>query len=214
MYSLPNNVNERRIFEFFAQYNLIPIFDIKLLRDARTNKSKNCCYVEFNSTSTAKKALSLSGKEICGGTCQIVASQYEKNKHGYEEKNKKEQLKEQNKNLNNIVIYESNKMPVDEYDPPMKIYVGGLTENLSDITEDELKNIFSFGEIDTIELHKDIVTGKSKGYAFIQFHRGSKAREAINKMNGYIYNGKNIRVGEANENNTVIKNKLHNNPIV
>ena len=76
------------------------------------------------------------------------------------------------------------------------------------ITEDDLCNIFGFGDIDSIELHKDPITGRSKGYAFIQFHRGSKAKEAIQAMNGFVYQGKALKVGEANENNTVIKGKM------
>ena len=110
--------------------------------------------------------------------------------------------------MNNIVKYSKSNEQIDINDAPMKIYVGGLTENLSNITEDYLCNIFGFGEIDSIELHKDPITGRSKGYAFIQFHRGSKAKEAIQAMNGFVYQGKALKVGEANENNTVIKGKM------
>ena len=50
-----------------------------------------------------------------------------------------------------------------EVDGPMKVYVGGLTEQLADITENDLRNIFPFGEIDYFDLHKDPNTGKCKG---------------------------------------------------
>jgi RNA-binding protein 39 len=84
-------------------------------------------------------------------------------------------------------------------DPPMKIFVGGLTEHLADITEQDLKSIFSFGEIEFIDLAKDPMTGKSRGYAFIMFRKSSQAKAAISAMNGFNYKGKILRVGEANE---------------
>jgi len=79
----------------------------------------------------------------------------------------------------------------------MKIFVGGLTENLADISETDIRNIFPFGDIDYIDLHKDPNTGKSRGYCFIQFRKGSQARAAISAMNGFEYMGKLLKVGPA-----------------
>ena len=211
MYSFPNEVNERKIFDFFASFDILPIIDIKLLRDPRTNRSKNCCYVEFYTKDKARQAINLSGQLLCGQPCQIVSSQAEKNRQALATRLKKEKDKEKNPGLmsSNIVKYSKSNEQIDLNDAPMKIYVGGLTENLANITEDDLCNIFGFGEIDSIELHKDPITGRSKGYAFIQFHRGSKAKEVIQAMNGFVYQGKALKVGEANENNTVIKGKMY-----
>ena len=211
MYSFPNEVNEKKIFNFFATNDVLPVIDIKLLRDARTNRSKNCCYVEFDTKDRAKQAISLSGQLLCGQPCQIVSSQAEKNRQALAFRLKKEKDKEKNPGglMNNIVKYSTSNEQIDLNDAPMKIYVGGLTENLANITEDDLCNIFGFGDIDSIELHKDPITGRSKGYAFIQFHRASKAKEVIQAMNGFIYQGKALKVGEANENNTVIKGKMY-----
>lgn len=91
--------------------------------------------------------------------------------------------------------------PGEEMDAPMKIYVGGLTEHLADITEMDIRNIFPFGDIDYIDLHKDPNTGKSQGYAFIQFRKSSQARAAISAMNGFEYMGKTLKVGTAVEAN-------------
>lgn len=210
MYSFPNEVNEKKIFDFFASFDVLPIIDIKLLRDSRTNRSKNCCYVEFDTKDRARQAINLSGQLLCGQPCQIVPSQAEKNRQALIHRLQKEKDKEKNPGLmNNIVKYSASNEQIDLNDAPMKIYVGGLTENLANITEDDLCNIFGFGDIDSIELHKDPITGRSKGYAFIQFHRGSKAREVIQTMNGFVYQGKALKVGEANENNTVIKGKMY-----
>ena len=211
MYSFPNEVNEKKIFNFFAKFDILPIIDIKLLRDSRTNRSKNCCYVEFDTKDRARQAINLSGQLLWGQPCKIVSSQAEKNRQALATRLKKEKDKEKNPGMmnSNIVKYSTSNEQIDLNDAPMKIYVGGLTENLANITEDDLCNIFGFGEIDSIELHKDPITGRSKGYAFIQFHRGSKAREVIQAMNGFIYQGKALKVGEANENNTVIKGKMY-----
>jgi RNA recognition motif-containing protein len=79
----------------------------------------------------------------------------------------------------------------------MKIYVGGLTEHLADITEQDLRSIFNFGDIDYIDVNKDPMTGKTRGYAYIHFRRSSQAKAAIVAMNGFNYKGKMLKVGEA-----------------
>ena len=77
----------------------------------------------------------------------------------------------------------------------MKIYVGGLTEHLADITEIDLRSIFSpFGEIDLIDMPRDPMTLKSKGYCFIQFRKVPQAQAAIQSMNGFKFKGKNLKV--------------------
>jgi RNA-binding protein 39 len=88
-------------------------------------------------------------------------------------------------------------MEVLDTDPPMKIFVGGLTEHLAEIGEQDLRSIFSFGDIDFIDLSRDPMTGKNRGYAYIQFRKSSSARHAISAMNGFEYKGKVLRVGEA-----------------
>ena len=47
-----------------------------------------------------------------------------------------------------------------------RLYVGSLHFNL---TESDIKQVFEpFGELDFVDLHRDPVTGRSKGYAFVQ----------------------------------------------
>jgi RNA-binding protein 39 len=81
----------------------------------------------------------------------------------------------------------------------MKIYVGGLTEHLADITDNDLRSIFSpFGDIDLIDMPKDPVTLKSKGYCFVQFRKATQAQTAITAMNGFKYKGKLLKVNKNN----------------
>jgi len=47
------------------------------------------------------------------------------------------------------------------------LYVGSLHFNL---TEAEIKQVFEpFGELEFVDLHRDPMTGRSKGYAFVQY---------------------------------------------
>jgi len=50
--------------------------------------------------------------------------------------------------------------------PCLRLYVGSLHFNL---TESDIKQVFEvFGELEFVDLHRDSMTGRSKGYAFIQ----------------------------------------------
>jgi RNA-binding protein 39 len=85
----------------------------------------------------------------------------------------------------------------EDLDAPMRIYIGGLTENLGDITDNDIRSIFfPFGEIDFIDLPKDPITGRCRGYCFIQYRKESQARAAIEAMNGFNYKGKILKVKE------------------
>lgn len=46
-----------------------------------------------------------------------------------------------------------------------RLYVGSLNFAL---TENDIRQVFQpFGPVDVVDLHKDPVTGKSKGFAFV-----------------------------------------------
>jgi RNA-binding protein 23/39 len=54
--------------------------------------------------------------------------------------------------------------PTSERD--YRLYVGSLHFNL---TESDIKQVFEpFGELEFVDLHRDPMTGRSKGYAFVQ----------------------------------------------
>jgi RNA-binding protein 39 len=52
-----------------------------------------------------------------------------------------------------------------------------------------------------VELHRDDITGKSKGYAFILFRNAHEAKKAIAEMNNFMINGKQIKVLTSGFNN-------------
>ena len=48
-----------------------------------------------------------------------------------------------------------------------RLYVGSLHFNL---TESDIRQVFEpFGELEFVDLHRDPMTGRSKGYAFVQY---------------------------------------------
>jgi len=78
-----------------------------------------------------------------------------------------------------------------------KIYVGNLSYN---ITQDDLSDFFSkFGDITETKLISDFETGRSKGFAFIEFETQEAAQNAL-EANGAELSGRNIKVSMVKEN--------------
>jgi RNA recognition motif-containing protein len=64
----------------------------------------------------------------------------------------------------------------------VKVYVGNLSYAT---TEDELRTLFAqAGTVKTVTLIKDRDTGRSKGFAFIEFETQVEAQKAISMFNG------------------------------
>ena len=76
-----------------------------------------------------------------------------------------------------------------------KIYIGNLNYS-TDI--ESLENVFSdFGEIQTINIVTDRVTGLSRGYGFIEFVTDEQAEKAIVNMNQKRLDGRELKVVHA-----------------
>ena len=77
----------------------------------------------------------------------------------------------------------------------MNIYVGNLPYNL---TEDDLKAAFSeFGEVSSVSIIMDRMSGQSKGFGFVEMPDNTEADEAIKALNESALNGRNIKVNQA-----------------
>ncbi len=76
-----------------------------------------------------------------------------------------------------------------------KLYVGNLAFS---VTDDELMQAFtSFGNIVSARVVMDRMTGRSKGFGFVEIEDDGQADEAVNKMNGQTIGGRPVRVSEA-----------------
>jgi RNA recognition motif-containing protein len=77
----------------------------------------------------------------------------------------------------------------------MNIYVGNLPYQS---TEDDLRTAFAeFGEVAMVSLVKDKATGESKGFGFVEMPNDGQADEAIKKLDGTPFQGRNLRVNPA-----------------
>lgn len=74
----------------------------------------------------------------------------------------------------------------------MNIYVGQLPRS---ITENDLRALFTeFGELTSVKIIPDRVTGQSKGFGFVEMPSNSEADRAIKALNGKSVDGRNIKV--------------------
>ena len=74
-----------------------------------------------------------------------------------------------------------------------------LIRNLATATtEEKLKSLFvQYGDVQSCNLVLDKVTGKSKGFGFIEMPKAGEAKAAIKQLNGYKLAGNLIRVKKA-----------------
>lgn len=76
-----------------------------------------------------------------------------------------------------------------------KIYVGNLSFS---ITDDELQQAFaSFGTVTSARVVMDKMSGRSKGFGFVEIEDDASADTAIQKMDGQTIGGRAVRVSEA-----------------
>ena len=76
-----------------------------------------------------------------------------------------------------------------------KLYVGNLPFSA---TDDVLNEIFTqIGEVTSAKVIVDRVTGRSKGFGFVEMATDAEAADAISKFNGADYDGRPMTVNEA-----------------
>jgi RNA recognition motif-containing protein len=77
----------------------------------------------------------------------------------------------------------------------VKLYVGNLPYSAR---EDDVKEQFSaFGTVTSVRVITDRETGRSKGFAFVEFENDEEAKAAIEGLNGKDLNGRALVVNEA-----------------
>jgi len=77
----------------------------------------------------------------------------------------------------------------------VNIYVGNLSY---ETREEDLRNMFeAHGRVDRASVVTDRMTGRSKGFGFVEMPNDAEARAAISALNEMETNGRKITVNEA-----------------
>ena len=84
----------------------------------------------------------------------------------------------------------------------MNIYVGNLNYRLK---EEDLNEVFSnYGEVSSVKIITDRVTGRAKGFGFVEMSNDDDALKAIEELDGSELMEREMRVNQArprNDNN-------------
>jgi len=77
----------------------------------------------------------------------------------------------------------------------MNIYVGNL---YFEVNENDLKQIMEeYGSVSSVKIISDRVTGKSKGFGFVEMDNSNEATNAIKALNGNVLKGHFIVMKES-----------------
>jgi RNA recognition motif-containing protein len=76
-----------------------------------------------------------------------------------------------------------------------KLYVGNLSYSVTVSTLEEL--FATVGEVASVNVITDRMTGRSRGFAFVEMADVAGAEKAINELNGRDVEGRAIKVAEA-----------------
>ena len=76
-----------------------------------------------------------------------------------------------------------------------KLYVGNLPY---DTTEQDLQTLFAAaGTVDTVNVIRDMATGRARGFGFVEMGTDEEAQQAISLLNEKDFGGRNLTVNEA-----------------
>ena len=77
----------------------------------------------------------------------------------------------------------------------MNIYIGNLPFNA---TEDEIREVFAaFGQVNSVTIIKDKMSGRSRGFGFVEMAEDAESQNAIQALNGKDFKGRGMVVNEA-----------------
>ena len=80
-------------------------------------------------------------------------------------------------------------------DEKRKLYVGSLS---LEVTEGDLSKLFGeMGSVESVDIFKDLHSGRSKGFAFVEMASEEEAKKAMDELNGHSLKEREIVVNEA-----------------
>ncbi|KAJ3370162.1 hypothetical protein HDU91_006568 [Kappamyces sp. JEL0680] len=139
-----------------------------------SRRSKGVAYVEFYDEESVPKAIGMTGHRILGIPIIISASESEKNVEAEQKA---------------ALAAAAAGLPIEReiVRPEVvtnKLFVGNLALS---VTEEDLRILFeACGRLETVKLHFDSFTGRSKGFALVVFRTTYDAKFAIKKLNAHI----------------------------
>jgi RNA recognition motif-containing protein len=76
-----------------------------------------------------------------------------------------------------------------------KLYVGNLPYSAS---EQDLQDLFGrAGQVESVNVMRDMATGRARGFAFVEMGTDEEAQQAIQLHNDKDFGGRNLTVNEA-----------------
>ena len=76
-----------------------------------------------------------------------------------------------------------------------KLYVGNLPYEAA---EADLQTLFaSAGAVESVNVIRDMATGRARGFAFVEMASDADAQNAISTLNNHQLGGRNLTVNEA-----------------
>jgi RNA recognition motif-containing protein len=76
-----------------------------------------------------------------------------------------------------------------------KLYVGNLPY---EVGEADLQELFTqAGSVESVTVMRDQMTGRARGFAFVEMSTEEEAQKAINELNAREFGGRNLTVNEA-----------------
>eukprot|EP00521_Asterionellopsis_glacialis_P009664 CAMPEP_0195287344 /NCGR_PEP_ID=MMETSP0707-20130614/4443_1 /TAXON_ID=33640 /ORGANISM="Asterionellopsis glacialis, Strain CCMP134" /LENGTH=823 /DNA_ID=CAMNT_0040347091 /DNA_START=120 /DNA_END=2591 /DNA_ORIENTATION=+ len=196
---------EKDLKRYFKKSVKCKINDVILLKDRRTGRHKGCAYVELRRLEDVPLAIAVCGKppDFQRFPILVKASEAEKN-YGATSSQQNAMNFAGNSAANSSIVAGLTGSNVGEdgkvYES-QRAYIGNLDRS---VTVDHLRVVFSpFGQLDKIHFQKDLSTGLSRGFAFLQFRDPASANLAIQTMAGQTLVGRPIKTGWANQSSSV-----------
>lgn len=203
---LSARVGDRELFQFFESM-VGKVRDARVIVDRVSRRSKGVAYVEFLEVDDVERAMALTGTKLLGIPLNVQYTEAERNRQAQAGIAPAAVARERAPQASNvpdhIKILPGSDARADSAVPWNRLYVGSLPFSLR---EHDIRSIFEpFGPVDSVDLHFDNITQKSKGYCFVQYHTMVDAQQALDKMNGFEIAGRPLRVG-------LVTNKGDSNP--
>ncbi|KAJ3306507.1 hypothetical protein HDV03_005117 [Kappamyces sp. JEL0829] len=177
---LSARLSNRDLYDFLSVCGRIR--EAKIVQDKMSRRSKGVAYVEFYDEESVPKAIGMTGHRILGIPIIISASESEKNVEAEQKA---------------ALAAAAAGLPIEReiVRPEVvtnKLFVGNLALS---VTEEDLRILFeACGRLETVKLHFDSFTGRSKGFALVVFRTTYDAKFAIKKLNAHVLKGKQIEV--------------------